>query len=329
MNILNRVNKVPGGLLIIPMLIASVINTFCPSIFKIGDPTTAVFTGKGTMVVVGMILLVSGSQFKLSQVVVTLKRAGILAFSRIILGWIFGWLFIYFFGIDGFFGISAVALIATITSCNPGLYLALMNSYGDDVDCAAFGILTLIAVPIIPVMILNTSSGVGIDYLSILATLVPFLIGIFLGNVDHHIQKMFSSGTVMLLPFLGMCLGSYIDLKLAFQSGISGVVLTLIFLVVSMFPLIYIDKLVLKRPGYAAAAASSVAGISLVVPTLAASINSIYEPYINTAIAQIAFAAILTSIISPYITKVIIKRNEVVKKVEIKTGSGAKNSIHL
>lgn len=309
MNILETVKRMPGGLLLIPMLLAAIINTFCPSILQIGGPTTAVFTGEGTMVLIGMILFISGIQLKLSQVMITLKRAGVLTLSRIIISWIMGWLFIKIFGIDGFFGISAVAFVATITSCNPGLYLALMTSYGDNVDSAAFGILNLLAVPILPIIILNSASGVGIDYMSIVSTLVPFLLGVFLGNLDPNFQKLFSPGTVILLPFLGISFGSYIDLKIAFQAGFSGILLTLIFLVVCMLPLVYIDKLILKRPGYAATAICSVAGISLVVPTLAVKINPIYEPYTKLAIAQIAFAVIFTSIITPFVTKAIVNKD--------------------
>lgn len=303
MNILSRVKKVPGGLLMIPTLIGAVINTYCPGIFKIGDPTTALFTNKGTMVLIGLILFVSGSQFKLAHVLITLKRAGVICMTKLLISWIVGFIFIKLFGISGIFGISAVALIAVITSCNPGLYLALMYTYGDESDCAAFGILNLIAVPIVPVMILNASSGIGINYLSILATLFPFFLGMLLGNLDNNIEKMFSGGTVILLPFLGMSFGSSINLEVALKSSLTGLLVTLAFVMLSMIPLILVDKLISKRPGYAAAAISSVAGMTLVVPTFAASINPIYKPYVQGAIAQIAFAVVLTSIITPYITK--------------------------
>ncbi|MDK8193888.1 2-keto-3-deoxygluconate permease [Paenibacillus sp. UMB7766-LJ446] len=303
MNILGRVKRIPGGLLIVPMLLAAVINTLFPSFFQIGDPTTALFTSKGTMVLIGMILLVSGTQLNLSQLLTTLKRAGVLCISRIIISCVFGSAFVHFFGIDGIGGVSAVAFIAVLTSCNPGLYLALMNSYGDDVDRAAFGILNLIAVPVIPIMILNSASGVGIDYLSVLATLVPFLIGILLGNLDSNIQKMFAPGTLILLPFLGTSFGSNINLRIAFQSSLSGLLVTALFLVICLLPLIGIDRVLLKRPGYAAAATCSVAGLSMVVPSMAAGFNPAYEPYVEAAIAQIAFAVILTSILIPYMVK--------------------------
>lgn len=303
MNLLNRVKKIPGGLLIIPMSIAAVINTFFPDIFRIGDPTTALFTSKGTMVLIGLILLVSGSQFNVAQIPITLKRAGVLCLAKLIISWTAGFLFIRFFGLDGILEISAVAFVAVISSCNPGLYLALMYAYGDAADCGAFGILNLIAVPILPVMILNMSSGLEISYLSVLATLLPFGLGMLLGNLDANIQKMFSTGTAILLPFLGMNFGSNIDLRLALQSGLAGLLLTLTFMIVSMLPLILAEKLVLRRPGYGAAAASSVAAMSLVVPALAAGINPIYAPYVEPAIAQIALAVVLTSMITPYCTQ--------------------------
>ncbi|MMZ68778.1 2-keto-3-deoxygluconate permease [compost metagenome] len=41
----------------------------------------------------------------------------------------------------------------------------------------------------------------------------------------------------------------------------------------------------------------------MVVPAMAAGFNPAYAPYVESAIAQIAFAVILTSITVPYIVK--------------------------
>lgn len=143
----------------------------------------------------------------------------------------------------------------------------------------------------------------GVDYLSVLATLIPFLIGILLGNLDDHIQKMFAPGTVILLPFLGTSFGSNIDLSIAFRSSLSGLLITVLFFVLCFLPLIIIDRVLLKPPGYAVAATCSVAGLSMAVPAMAAGFNPAYTPYVDTAIAQIAFAVILTSITVPYVVK--------------------------
>ncbi|WP_238649555.1 2-keto-3-deoxygluconate permease [Paenibacillus piscarius] len=310
MNILGTVTKIPGGLLIIPMLLAAGVNTVFPQLFGIGDPTTALFTSKGTMVLIGLILFVSGTQLNLRQLPATLKRAGVHTLARILIACLSGWAFMQIFGAEGFGGISAIAFIAVMTSCNPGLYLALMHSYGDDMDQAAFGVLNLIAVPVIPVMILNSASGAGIDYLSVAATLLPFAAGILFGNLDVNLQRMFAPGTVILLPFLGISFGSNINLSLAFRSSLSGLLLTLLFFLLCLLPLIAVDRLLLKRPGYAAAATCSVAGLSMVVPSMAAGFNPAYAAYADTAVAQIACAVILTSIAVPYVVKRLAGKEE-------------------
>lgn len=206
------------------------------------------------------------------------------------------------------FGISAVAIIATITSCNPGLYLALVNDYGDEIDAAAFGFLNLIVVPAVPIMILSSASGQGIDAKTIIANLFPFIFGMILGNLDNDFKKLYAPATVILLPFMGICFGSSINIMVALKSGVSGIVLTAIFYLVCLFPLLILDRKVGKRPGYAAIAMSSVAGLSISVPSLAAEMSKVYAPFMDVAMSQIALASIITSVITPMIIKYVIKK---------------------
>ena len=49
--ILNWIKKVPGGLLLVPMVIVAIINTFCPNLVKIGGATEFLFTNTCTMYV--------------------------------------------------------------------------------------------------------------------------------------------------------------------------------------------------------------------------------------------------------------------------------------
>lgn len=311
MDILNKMKKIPGGLLIIPMLLAAVINTVCPQILQIGNPTTALFTSKGTMVLLGLMLFFSGTQCKVYQIKTMLKRSGTLCLVKIIIAYGVGIFINKYFGAEGFLGISIVTIIAVVTSCNPGLYLALVDSYGDEVDASAFGILNLIVVPAVPITILSSTSGQGIDFNTIIATLFPFILGIVLGNLDDNFRKLYSSGTVILLPFMGISFGVNINIIVALRAGISGIISTILFYIICLIPLLVIDKQVMKRPGYAASAMSSVAGLSLVVPTLAAELNPVYEKFIQVSIAQIAFAVILTTIITPIITQKIIMSNKI------------------
>lgn len=311
MDILNKMKKIPGGLLIIPMLLAAIINTVSPKILQIGNPTTALFTSKGTMVLLGLMLFFSGTQCKVSQIKTMIKRSGTLCLVKIIIAYGVGIFINNYFGAEGFLGISVVTIIAVVTSCNPGLYLALIDSYGDEVDASAFGILNLIVVPAVPITILSSTSGQGLDFNTIIATLFPFILGIVLGNLDDNFRKLYSSGTAILLPFMGISFGVNINIIVALRAGISGIISTILFYIICLIPLLIIDKKVMKRPGYAATAMSSVAGLSLVVPTLAAELNPVYEKFIQVSIAQIAFVVILTTIITPIITQKIIMSNKI------------------
>ena len=306
MKILKSIRKVSGGLLIVPMILTAIINTFFPNIFQIGNPTTALFTNKSTMVLIGLMLF--ASQFSIRNIVDVIKRAGLLCVGKLIISYIIGLLVIKVFGIEGVFGISAVAIIATVTSCNPGLYLALVNDYGDEIDGAAFGFLNLIVVPAVPIMILSSANGQGIDLKTIIANLFPFILGMILGNLDSDFKKLYAPATAILLPFMGICFGSSINIMVALKSGVSGIVLTALFYLVCLFPLLILDRKVGKRPGYAAIAMSSVAGLSISVPSLAAEMSKVYLPFMDVAMSQIALASIITSLITPMIIKYITKK---------------------
>lgn len=52
--------KIPGGLIIVPMLIGVLANTFIPSVLEIGGFTTGMFK-TGTNCLLGMFLMLNGS----------------------------------------------------------------------------------------------------------------------------------------------------------------------------------------------------------------------------------------------------------------------------
>ena len=129
-----------------------------------------------------------------------------------------------------------------------------------------------------------------------------------LGNLDSDLKKLYAPATVILLPFMGICFGSSINIIVALKSGVSGIVLTALFYLVCLFPLLILDRKLGKRPGYAAIAMSSVAGLSISVPSLATEMSKVYVPFMDVAMSQIALASIITSVITPMIIKYIIKK---------------------
>ena len=53
-----------------------------------------------------------------------------------------------------------------------------------------FGLLNLLVMPAIPVMALNLSSRYAMDWNSVISILIPFFIGMILGNLGDEISKM-------------------------------------------------------------------------------------------------------------------------------------------
>jgi len=308
MNILKNVQKIPGGLMIVPMLITALINTIVPGALRIGNPTTAVFTSTGTMTVIGIILFIAGTQLKFNQLGNALKRGGVFCLLKIIIGFATSLIVFSICGEKGFLGMSALALVIGMASCNPGVYMALVQQYGDDVDIAAFGLLNIVAVPALPIAILSFSTTGAIDYMSVVATLVPFIVGMILANIDPKISALMGPGTPICLVFLGFCFGSNINLINAVKAGPSGILLSLLFLIINIPIFLAVDRFILKRPGYAGTAFSCVAGISAAVPMIIASIMPSFAPYAEAATAQMALAVVITSFTVPFITKYVVNK---------------------
>ncbi len=308
MNILGRITKIPGGIMLVPMAVTALINTFAPSLIRIGGPTTACFTSAGTMTVIGMMLFVSGSQVKFSQLKMAFARGGVLVAVRMAIGFAASWISIKYFGYDGFWGISTLSLVVVLSSCNPGVYMGLMQSYGDNIDKAALGVLNVIAVPAIPLLILDITGGGGFDYMIAVSTVSPFFVGMLLGNLDPKIQGLFATSTPLVLVFLGFCFGSVVNLYALLNAGFADVVILGLVLFVSIPIMLLADRVILRRPGYASVAISSIGGVSVSAPTIIANVLPQYQPYVAAATAQVALAVILTAIVVPFLTKVVAEK---------------------
>src|SRR5580698_2800870 len=79
MRIYQTINKVPGGLMVVPLFIGMVINTFFPNLLKIGGYTEAL-SNVGYPTVLGMYLFTVGTQMTLRAAPRMLKHGfGIMA----------------------------------------------------------------------------------------------------------------------------------------------------------------------------------------------------------------------------------------------------------
>ncbi len=313
---LKFMRKIPGGLLLVPMLISALINTFAPGFFaSFGGLTEALFTTKGTNYIVALVCFCSANLLDLKSISQVLKKQGSLLLVKIIICIVLSFAFMKSFGLQGVLGVSAIAFVVGICSLNPSLYLALVNDYGVETDKAAFGLIGMLSVPAFPIFVFSISQGGGVDWAPIISTIIPIIAGIIIGNLDKELSKMFSSIVGVLMVFMGWSFGAGINIIEALQAGGQGILLTAIFYI-SMLPIIYlVETRLLKESGISTLGISSMAGLSVSVPSILAFNNPELLPFASTATAQIAFGVVITSIITPIITQRIAKFKGIPKNI--------------
>lgn len=299
--------KIPGGSLLIPMFLVAIINTIFPNLFtSMGGMTMAMFK-TGTLTVAGIILFATGAGINVKTLGTVLKRCGVLTVVKFAIAFGFGFLFIRLFGKDGLWGINAVAFVTCMCSCNPGVFMGLASEYGEQEDLGNFAVMNIVSMPCFPILILATATGGAFDVMSIITVLVPFFLGMLLGNLDPKFGKMMAPASPILIPIMGCCFGSSINLISAAKAGVAGILLAVLYLVINVPIMLFADKVIGRRPGYCSVAWCSVAGIAMTVPAMLAA-DETFAAYVEAGAAQIALCLIITSLATPFITKAVVNK---------------------
>ena len=287
--IMNFLKKVPAGMMIVPLLIGAFLNTFCSSVLQVGSLTTATFSNAGAATAMGIQLVCLGTTLRFNELGSVLKRGGVLLISKFVAGAVIGIVVGKVFGTNGFLGLSALAIICAVTNSNGSVYLSLMQSYGDEVDCGAMALLSLNDGPFFTLVAMGASGLANIPILSILAAITPIIVGMILGNLD----KSFSD-------FLA--LGAGIDLSAVIKGGPSGVLLGFMTTFIGGAFIVLCDRKISKRPGYAGWAVATTAGNAVAVPAVVGLADKSLEAYVPQATAQVAASVVITAIIVPIVT---------------------------
>lgn len=300
--IMSFLDKVPAGMMIVPMLISSIINSFFPEVLQIGSFTTAVFTSAGTSAIIGAQLVCMGAQLQMKKLTSVVRRGGVLLISKFVIGAAIGIATGKLFGMEGILGLTTLSIISAITNSNGSMYLALMSTYGDEVDQTAMSLLAINDGPFLTLVALGASGLANVPIISLIAVIVPILFGMIIGNIDKKLAEFLKPGVSLLLPFVGITLGAGIDITGIVKGGLSGILLGLMTVFISGPFVVFCDRFFNKRPGYAGWAVSSTAGNAVAVPAAVATVDPAWAPYVATATTQVAASTVFTAIVIPIIT---------------------------
>lgn len=297
--ILKFLRKVPAGMMIVPLLIGSFMNTFFPEALKIGSFTTATFSSAGAATAMGIQLFCLGTTLQLADMPKVVKRGGILLVSKFIIGAAIGIAVGKIFGFAGVLGLTTLAIISAVTNSNGSVYLALMKTYGDTTDCAAMALLALNDGPLLTLIALGASGLANVPFMALVATVIPIIVGMIIGNLDKSMRDFMAPAGDILIPFVGFTLGAGINLSNVLKGGVPGVVLGLISVFVGGAFIVFCDRVIGRRPGYAVA---TTAGNAVAVPAAVGIIDPAWAPYVGEATTQVAAAVVVTAILAPLMT---------------------------
>lgn len=301
--------KIPGGTMFIPLVIGSLITTICQGIFhfnlwnKLGNPMKDMFSSSGQMLLLGIMLFCTGTQLKVSEFKSALKSGILLIIIRLIIVYLLCFIFYLLFGIEGILGISFLTFTCAVTSTNATLYMGIIAPFGNNTDKASFGFMLICTMPMLPLLFLSCFSNGGLTYdnlIQVISLLIPYLLGALLGNIDFDIKNIFALGNTIVMPFLGFQFGSSINLIEAFANFNQGIILSVIFLFVTIIPSFLIERFIMHRPGYFSVASGSLAGVSLSIPLLVD--QTIFGTYTSSTMAILAFVLASTNILCPFLT---------------------------
>ncbi|WP_110929620.1 2-keto-3-deoxygluconate permease [Bacillus massiliglaciei] len=345
MKIKKTIEKVPGGLMVVPLLFGAILNTIdqlhIPFVMnalkalgvaqtedgyyeflRIGGFSQELFKD-GALVLIALFLFCAGSQMNLRVGGLALKKGVLLTSSKYLTGLAVGLLFGFIFDpMHGLFGLSTMAIIAAMTNGNGGMYAALTGQYGNRSDVGAVAVLSLNDGPFFTLMSLGLM-GAQFPVISFIAVLLPIGIGMLLGNLDEDIRDFLKPGELLPVPFFAFALGAGMNLASFFNPDVVLAGLTLGFLTTFLtgFIGILVFKLFREKSVIAPVAEASTAGNAAGTPAAIAAAAGVaagsgmmsqadaqaYMDIANIATAQISIATLTTAILCPIVVIMVDK----------------------
>lgn len=313
MKLKKAIDRIPGGLMLVPLLLGACVHTFAPGAGKyFGSFTNGLITG--TVPILAVWFFCMGATIDLRATGVVLRKSGTLLVTKMIVAWIATIIASHFIPIDGvkaglFAGLSVLAITTSMDMTNGGLYAAVMQQYGTKEEAGAFVLMSVESGPLISMIILGATGVAFFEPRLFVGAVLPFLIGFALGNIDEDMRDLFGRCVHPLIPFFGFALGNGIDLNVIVTSGIPGLALGLAVIVITGIPLILVDRWIGRGNGAAGLAASSTAGAAVANPAIIGEMIPRFKPLVPAATAMVATACLVTAILVPILTALWVRRH--------------------
>ena len=306
MKILQTVKKIPGGLMVVPLLLGACVNTFCPWFWTTFDGTFTTHLWKsGAMPILAVFLFCNGATINFKKAGIPLAKGVLLTVIKVGVGIAIGLLVSSIFGAAGILGLTPLAIVGALANSNGGLYASLAGEYGDNTDVGAVAILSINDGPFFTMVALGASGIAKIPINALIGCVIPIVVGCILGNLDEDIRKFCEPGASMMIPFFSFPLGAGLNLKNLIVGGAPGILLGVFCCLVTgligygVYKLLQpVKGLGIERPEVGAAIGTT-AGNAAATPAAVAAVDASLLAISEAATAQVTCAVIVTAICCP------------------------------
>lgn len=316
MKIIETMRKFPAGMQVIPLLMATTINTFAPQILEIGGFTSGLFSSAGAPTAVGMFMFCSGATIDFKTMGEPFSKGVVMLITKLGLGVAFGLLVGSIFGPAGVLGLTPLVIIAATTNSNGVMYGVLAKKYGVPNDVGAIAPLAFNDGPFFTMLVLGSAGMASIPVMSLVAALVPLFLGMILANLDEDIRVLTQKAAPFLIPFNGWTLGAGMTWAAVIKAGFSGLLLGILTLLLTGIGTYFVFNWIFRRgdqrPLATGAAVGNTAGNAIATPLMLSKADPSLASIQPLATAQVATSAVVTAILNPimttYIDKLITKK---------------------
>ena len=308
-SLFDGMNRIPGGLMLIPLILGSVVGTFFPGFLSMGNFTTALFQASA-LPLIGLLIFATGMQITLKTSGPVLATSGVLLLCKSIIPATIVVLLAQMVGIDGILGVSILALLVTMDNSNGGLWLAFTGRYGDARDRGAYMASAINDGPFFSMLFLGVAGLANIPFQLLLAAIIPLLIGVIVGNLDQKWTEIMRPIPNMIIPFFAFALGTGINLQNVLRGGLSGIVVGIVATLLTG-TLAYLGYRFILRRGNKSGigiASATTAGNAIATPAIIALADPTFAPFVEVATAQVASAVLVTAVFAPLLAAWVLKR---------------------
>jgi 2-keto-3-deoxygluconate permease len=299
------IDRIPGGMMIVPLFLGALFKTFLPGTPQFfGSFTGALFNAPLTILAVFYVCMGATIEFNATPYI--LKKGGALFAAKVgtavVVGIILGRIWHEAPVNEGMLlGLSTLAVVAAFNDTNGGLYMALMGQFGSPRDVAAYSIMSVESGPFLTMVTLGVAGLSAFPWQALVGAILPLALGMILGNLDREMREFLGRAVPVLIPFFAFALGAGIDLATVWRAGLLGLGLGLAVVLVTG-PVLWVVDRMTGGNGTAGLAAASTAGNAAAVPAIVAAANPAYKPAAASATVLVATSVVVTAIVVPLVT---------------------------